>query len=97
MKDIASSRKTGGRDSRDIDSEFSSVIYVLQPPSREAGPSTPFAALRSLRMTTLLNEHAVTVTEEAVALVDRVLVGGEDAVEAGIFAAGESADEHEQA
>ena len=92
MNDIASSRKTGGLDSGDIDSEFSSAIYALQPPSCEAGISTPFAAPRSLGMTTLLNEHAVAVAEEAVALVDCVLVSGED-----VLALGEGADEHEKA
>src|SRR4051812_41315387 len=39
----------------------------------------------------LLDEHAIAVREEAVALADGVLVGGEDAV-----ASGEGGDEHEE-
>ncbi len=100
MKDIASRRKTGGLDSGDIDCEFSSAIYAMQPPSREAGPSTPSAALQSLRMTTvLLNEHAVAVAEEAVARLNSVAIGGEDAGKTRAFGArvpraGEGRDEH---
>ena len=69
-----------------IDSENSSGVCLLHSPARNADPSTPFVrrgGLRSLRMTTLLNEHAVAVAEEAVAGLDGVTVGGEDAVETG--------------
>ena len=47
-------------------------------------------------MRTLLDEHAVAVAEEAVALADGVTVGGEDAVSRAV-GAGEGADQHEQA